>query len=72
MKRSIKKIYISICLLFGAFLSFAQVVPPPPPSGEGGEIGGPATPIDMYGYILFVIVPVIIYYYRRKTNYIKN
>lgn len=72
MKNSITKINVSICFLLGTFLTFAQAVPPPPPSEESGEIGGPTTPIDLYLYILGIVVPMIVYYYKRQVNYIKN
>lgn len=71
MKATMKKLILGISVFLGTFYSFAQAVPPPPPSPESGEIGGPATPIDMYVYLLGVVVPVIIFYYYRKQNMLK-
>ena len=36
-----------------------------PPASPGP--GAPATPIDMYNYVLVIMVPVIIYYFKKKS-----
>jgi hypothetical protein len=50
-------------------LSLAQVVPPPPPQPESGDIGGPATPIDNYFLCTFSVNICIAYAHRKlKMN----
>lgn len=68
MKNVLLKIYGGVCLFMGIILASAQAVPPPPPSDQSGDIGGPATPIDLYFYILLLAVPFLIYYYKRKIK----
>ena len=49
-------------------LSLAQVVPPPPPQPESGDIGGPETPIDNYIVVLIVVAIFVIAYAHRKLK----
>ncbi len=68
MKAIIKKIYIGLSVFLGTFFTLAQAVPPPPPQVEASPgPGAPATPIDMYNYVLVIMVPVIIYYFKKKS-----
>lgn len=60
-----KKLTISISVFLGTILTLAQVVPPPPPEPESGDIGGPATPIDNYIVVLFVLAIFAIAYYKK-------
>ena len=62
-------------LLFFLFLAIgtiykAQVVDPPSPPGGGGGVGPgtPASPIDMYVYLLGLIAVLFMLYYQRKLN----
>lgn len=47
-------------LILLSVISFAQTVPPPPENPESGDIGAPASPIDAYTSILFVVALAII------------
>ena len=56
-------------LIIGAFLR-AQG-PPPPTDGRGGGgvgPGAPASPIDMYVYVLGVVAILFIVYYSKKSQ----
>jgi hypothetical protein len=56
----LKKACHFLFLLVG-FLSFAQSVPPPPETPESGDIGVyPASPIDSYILVLFLVAIFII------------
>ena len=67
-----KKLFISLSMILGTYLSYAQLVPEPPSSPNSGDIGGPATPIDAYVYAMMFIVPFLVAYYVRKKRNIKN
>lgn len=55
-----RKLYIFLTILTSIF-SWAQVVPPPPENPESGDIGGyPASPIDAYTFVLFIIGTLLI------------
>lgn len=71
MRNTMKKITLSMSVFLGTFLTLAQAIPPPPPQPESGDIGGPATPIDMYLCLLILMVPMIILFYKRKLKLIK-
>lgn len=65
-----KKTY-SFLLLLISILSFAQSVPPPPENPESGDIGGyPASPIDAYTLILFLVAIgiILLIAYKRKQS----
>lgn len=72
MRNTMKKITLSISVFLGTFLTLAQAIPPPPPQPESGDIGGPATPIDMYLYLLVLVAPMIILFYKRRVKFSKN
>ena len=63
-----KKLFISFSFFLGTMLSLAQVVPPPPPQPESGDIGGPATPIDKYIVVLLLVAIFVIAYAHRKLK----
>lgn len=67
-----KKITLSMSVFLGTFLTLAQAIPPPPPQPESGDIGGPATPIDMYMYLLLLIAPMLILFYKKKLIFSKK
>ena len=67
-----KKITLSMSVFLGTFLTLAQAIPPPPPQPEAGDIGGPATPIDMYMYLLLLIAPMLILFYKKKLIFSKK
>ncbi len=56
-------------LTVSAFLS-AQSSPPAPPGGGGGGVGpgAPASPIDMYVYVLGLVAVLLIAYYTKKVQ----
>ncbi|KFC23175.1 hypothetical protein IO89_00825 [Epilithonimonas lactis] len=52
-----------------SILSFAQSVPPPPDNPESGDIGGyPASPIDAYTVILFLLAITMIIFFALKQK----
>ena len=64
----LKKAYYILFLLVGV-LSFAQSVPPPPENPESGDIGGyPASPIDEYTIILFLVAISLILLFAFKQR----
>jgi len=64
----LKKTYYLLFLLVNV-LSFAQSVPPPPENPESGDIGGyPASPIDAYTFVLFLVAFAMIVYFAAKSN----
>lgn len=67
-----KKLFISLSMLLGTFLSYAQLVPEPPSKPNSGDIGGPATPIDAYVYMMMFMIPILMFYYIRKKKEVKN
>lgn len=66
------KILFLLFLSVGVFLSANQPPPPPnavPPGGGGGVGPGvPASPIDMYVYVLAAVAFLLIAYYQRKLH----
>lgn len=63
-----KKTY-AFLLLMVSILSFAQSVPPPPDNPESGDIGGyPASPIDAYTVILFLLAITMIIFFALKQK----
>lgn len=63
-----KKTY-SFLLVLISILSFAQSVPPPPDNPESGDIGAyPASPIDAYTIILFLLAIMMIVYFAIKSK----
>lgn len=64
-----KKTY-AFLLLMVSILSFAQSVPPPPDNPESGDIGGyPASPIDAYTVILFLLAITMIIFFALKQKH---
>lgn len=65
----INKTLLFTFLLASTFLS-AQSGPPAPPGGGGGGVGpgAPASPIDMYVYVLGLIAILFIAYYSKKVQ----
>ena len=68
MRSTMKKLFISFSFFLGTMLTLAQVVPPPPPETESGDIGGPATPIDNYIVVLLLVAIFVIAYAHRKLK----
>lgn len=63
-----KKVYSLLFLLIN-ILSFAQSVPPPPDNPESGDIGAyPASPIDNYVFILFLVAISMISFFVLKSK----
>lgn len=63
-----KKTY-SLLLFAISILSFAQSVPPPPENPESGDIGAyPASPIDAYTLVLFLLAIVMIVFFMMKQK----
>lgn len=62
----INKTLLFAFLIIGAFLR-AQG-PPPPTDGRGVGPGAPASPIDMYVYVLGVVAILFIVYYSKKSQ----
>lgn len=66
-----RRIYIFLLILTSIF-SFAQTVPPPPENPESGDIGAyPASPIDAYTLVLFLIGTLLIisvFYLKPKSK----
>ena len=63
-----KKAYYLLFLLVSV-ISFAQSVPPPPENPESGHIGGyPASPIDAYTFILFLIAVAMITFFAVRQK----
>lgn len=63
-----KKTY-SFLLVLVSILSFAQSVPPPPDNPESGGIGAyPASPIDAYTFILFLLAVIMIVFFAVKQK----
>ena len=64
----INKTFLFTFLIIGAFLQ-AQG-PPPPPDGGGGGVGPgtPASPIDMYVYILAIAAIFFITLYAKRIQ----
>lgn len=60
-------------LLFFLFLAvgtFYKAEDPPSPPGGGGGVGPgtPASPVDMYIYVLVIAAMLIMSYYHYKTR----
>lgn len=58
-------------LLIVTTLLRAQDIPSPPPGGGGGGgvgPGAPASPIDMYVYVLGFVAILFIVYYSKKSQ----
>ena len=68
MRNTMKKITLSMSVFLGTFLTLAQAIPPPPPQPEAGDIGGPATPIDNYIFVLLLVAIFVITYAHRKLK----
>ena len=68
MRSTMKKLFISFSFFLGTMLTLAQAVPPPPPQPEAGDIGGPATPIDNYIFVLLLVAIFVITYAHRKLK----
>ena len=63
-----KKAYYLLFLLVSV-ISFAQSVPPPPENPESGDIGGyPASPIDAYTFILFLVAVAMITFFAVRQK----
>ena len=68
----INKTLLFAFLIIGTFLR-AEGPPMPPPGGGGGGGGGtvpgtPASPIDMYVYVLGLVAILFIVYYSRRSQ----
>ena len=65
----INKTLLFALLIIGTFLR-AEGPPMPPPGGGGGGTGpgAPASPIDMYGYVLGLVAILFIVYYSRRSQ----
>lgn len=59
-------------LFFGIYSSIYAEVPPPMPAapgdGDTGSPGAPASPIDMYLYLLAIVAFGFMWYYHAKTR----
>lgn len=68
MKNRIKYLYSLLLMVFTNVISFAQFEgdgdPPLPPEGTGA----PASPIDMYLYLLVIVAVGFMVYYHHKTR----
>lgn len=42
--------------------------PPPPGGGDTGTPGVPASPIDLYLYVLVIAAIILTFYYMRKSK----
>lgn len=62
----INKTLLFAFLIIGAFLR-AQG-PPPPADDRGVGPGAPASPVDMYVYVLGVVAILFIVYYSKKSR----
>ena len=68
MKFTLNKTY-SFLLFLISTISFAQSVPPPPENPESGDIWAyPASPVDAYTFVLFLIAMVIITFVAIKSR----
>ncbi len=65
----LNKIVLFACLIVGFFLN-AQETPPPPGGIENKGVGpgAPASPIDMYVYVLLIFAMILIYYTAKKRK----
>jgi hypothetical protein len=65
----LNKFLFFLFLAVGTFHK-AQEGPPSPPPGGGGGVGPgtPASPIDMYVYLLVLVAIIFILYYHRKLH----
>lgn len=69
MMNLLSKRAYSFLLVLISILSFAQSVPPPPDNPESGGIGGyPASPIDAYTVILFLLAIAMIVFFVLKQK----
>jgi len=60
---------IIFILFLGAGLFLRAEEPPLPPGGGGGVgPGAPASPVDMYVYVLAIVALALIAYYQRKIQ----
>ena len=68
MNLLLKKVY-GFLFIITSMLAFGQSVPPPPENPESGDIGAyPASPIDDYVVLLFVIALVMIVTFVMKSK----
>lgn len=79
--KQINRILVFFIMLLGNVLVFANEVMPPAPVGRpgtgqgGGGVGPgvrPASPIDLYVYVLAIVAMLFIVYYARRTSTIKT
>lgn len=69
MMNLLSKRTCSFLLVLISIFSFAQSVPPPPDNPESGGIGGyPASPIDAYTFILFLLAIAMIVFFVLKQK----
>lgn len=67
-----KKILSLVLALFSFVVTFAQVVPPPPPTGEADGPGAPDIAIDSNIIILVVIAIFMVIAFARNWKSVKH
>lgn len=69
MMNLLSKKACTFLLVLVSMLSFAQSVPPPPDNPESGGIGAyPASPIDAYTIVLFLLAIAMIIFFALKQK----
>lgn len=69
MMNLLSKKACTFLLVLVSMLSFAQSVPPPPDNPESGGIGAyPASPIDAYTIVLFLLAIAMIIFFAVKQK----
>lgn len=71
MKKIFYKLIVSLVLVLLYTDSLLADTPaPPPPGGGGGGTGpeAPASPIDMYVYVLFVVATLFLAYAAKQQR----
>jgi len=65
----INKVTFFLLTLLGTFY-YSQSTPPPPVSGKPSDVGPgtPASPIDMYVYVLIIAAISLMSYYHYRTR----
>lgn len=66
----INKITFFLLIVWGTFINAQSAPPQPPVAGRPADVGPgtPASPIDMYVYVLVIAAILLMFYYHYRTR----